>query len=363
MSDPAEAGTDARRPLEVSVIIPTVGRWAVLSATLDYLARQSMPLSAFEVIVVHDGSPTAGERAPSIDPQAREESGGSDERDPSTREDSINQVDSALTVTSVYLPKSGVIAARNAGAERASANILVFLDDDIALAPDALAAMCDAVRQAGDAIVLGALDERPGVDDHVTFDSATTFGSPGECRMADVPFSQCLTGFLGTSRDRFRQLGGFQDPTGGWPSWEDVDFGYRAHVLGIRTVRALDARAVHRDAAQSTFELTRDRWWRASHAAAALFERHPDLSSHVPMYRDKLPIAWREDSRALVARKLARRILSSPPAANLLLGIRRVLIDIHGPRAVVRTIEDWLIRGAMVHGLRAGLRDRARRRA
>lgn len=332
-----------RAPLEISVIIPTFNRPAVLAATLEYLTSQTLPASAFEVIVVHDG---AGEVE------------GSSDRDPQAR---------PFEVATLRIPRAGPAAARNAGAHRASADVLVFLDDDIALAPRALEVLSFAVRSAGSAIVLGALIDRPAPDGDIDL-TLSSLGGPApadssssgqEHSVVEVHFTACLTGCLGITRDHFDSLGGFQDPTGGWPSWDDVDFGYRAHLAGLRVVRAPGARAIHRDSAQGTFEAARDRWWRAAHSAVALFDRHPELQYQLLMFRDKTPILWGTDPAPLIARKIARRALSSRPAAMALSALRRSLRLVGASEKVIRILENWLIRGAMVHGFRAGLRGSA----
>jgi hypothetical protein len=45
-----------------------------------------------------------------------------------------------------------------------------------------------------------------------------------------------------------------------------------------------------------------------------LFQKYPDLLVHIPMFHDKTPINWRQDSLHLIARKFARAIVSSRPA-------------------------------------------------
>lgn len=42
-----------------------------------------------------------------------------------------------------------------------------------------------------------------------------------------------MTGLIAIKKSDFFGLGMFQDPTGGWPNWDDVDFGYRAVKVGF----------------------------------------------------------------------------------------------------------------------------------
>lgn len=325
----------------ISVVIPTVDRPRVLAVTLSHLARQTLPLSAFEVIVVNDGSVerselTKAEQAPINLPP--------------------------LPLITERLPRVGAAAARNAGARRASADVLVFLDDDVALAPYALEAMVEAVPRAGGAIVLGALVDVPAPHGDVVTDWRWPGLSDGLARrpgfegggVDEVPFIACLTGLLGVTSADFWRLGGFQDPTGGWPSWDDVDFGYRAHRAGLRTLRARRAQAIHRDAAQGTYEAARDRWWRAGHSAVRLFERHPELAALLPMFQDKTPIDWQRDDVSLVARKLARRLLSGTPALAALEGVRSLLVALRMPKRWILRYEARLMGMWIAGGHRAG---------
>src|SRR5688500_20389192 len=101
-----------------TVIVPSYQRRALLPLVLAGLAAQTVPLEAFEVIVVLDGS----------------------------TDDSIELL--ADWRRSGRLPKlrwhwqsnQGQAVARNTGAQLAQASVLVFLDDDIVPARDLVAA-------------------------------------------------------------------------------------------------------------------------------------------------------------------------------------------------------------------------------
>jgi glycosyltransferase involved in cell wall biosynthesis len=99
-----------------SIIVPTFNRVAALRSCLESLAQLDYPATAFEVIVVDDGS-----AAP-----AAEATGAFQER---------------LSLTLVEQEHSGAAAARNAGAERAVGRYLAFTDDDCLPARDWLRAL------------------------------------------------------------------------------------------------------------------------------------------------------------------------------------------------------------------------------
>ena len=93
--------------IQLSVIIPTYNRKALLRQALQSLVAQGLPQDAYEVIVVDDGTPE-----------------GVDE------------------VLALHLPyrlallkqqNGGATSARNHGAQHSQGQVLVFLDDDIAI--------------------------------------------------------------------------------------------------------------------------------------------------------------------------------------------------------------------------------------
>lgn len=110
-----------RRPQEprVSVVIPTTERLALLDQTLESVVSQDVD---FEIVVVSDGGMNLGPflEARSLGDRLR----------------------------FVHLTKkTGVAAARNAGARVARAEILCFLDDDDLLGPQQLSRLCEAIEQ------------------------------------------------------------------------------------------------------------------------------------------------------------------------------------------------------------------------
>ncbi|WP_105975845.1 bifunctional glycosyltransferase/CDP-glycerol:glycerophosphate glycerophosphotransferase [Streptomyces geranii] len=112
-----------------SVIVPAYKVQAYLQECLDSVLGQSYP--DLEVIAVDDHSPDSCGAL--IDEYAARDA----------------------RVRPVHLPENaGVGGARNAGIERASGDYLVFLDGDDTLAPDALRAVADRIKEAGDADVV-----------------------------------------------------------------------------------------------------------------------------------------------------------------------------------------------------------------
>jgi GT2 family glycosyltransferase len=258
-------------------------------------------------------------------------------------------------VTVVRQPNAGVTAARNNGAARARGRLLVFVDDDVELLPDAVEALVEAHARWPRAVVVGLIASPPPENAFQRLDVA---GQPagGEADV-EIRFNECFTGVLSIGREEFFSLGRFRDPTGEWPSWDDIDFGFRARESGFRLVRCVRARGIHHDEWATSLEQMSRRWRAASRSAVRLFQLHPGLQHSFPMYRDKLPVRWGEDSLSLTLRKLLRSLVSSrlvlTPLARLAGASSR-----HGwaPR-LTRSLCGCVVGGNQWRGLRDGLSE------
>ena len=83
----------------------TYNRLDRLKRVLDGLEKQTYSLTDFEVVVVSDGSPD-----------------GTD--------DYLRTLETPLRLTAVFQPNQGVAVARNHGLERATGELVLFVDDD-----------------------------------------------------------------------------------------------------------------------------------------------------------------------------------------------------------------------------------------
>src|SRR5262245_11478497 len=199
----------------VSVIIPTYNRKDSLLRTLDSLRQQTFPTNQLEVIVVDDGST---DDTPTIASQHY-----------------------SFSFRYVRQKNQGATVARNYGATISQAQILVFIDDDVVISPPTLAALVEVFYQETKVLVTGTLIRCSKVNSSVYSEIMLTALSRFQTARDDIDlyFIDCNTELLGCKRSDFFDLGMFQDPTGGygWPNWDDVDFGYRAHLNGFRLLQ------------------------------------------------------------------------------------------------------------------------------
>ncbi len=243
---------------EISVVVPTYRRPALLERCLRSLAEQTVDGDQFEIVVVDDGSG-----------------------------DVTGQVLSAWSarlpnVKTRELPTNrGPAAARNRGVAESSAPVLLFLDDDVVAPPtlvtEHLALHARANPKLG---VLGRVDWHP--DLRVTpfmrwLDrSGLQFGFESLSEgLVDPPFSAFYTANLSMRRELFDEAGGF-DERFPYPAYEDMELGWRLYPLGFRLEYRPAALAYHaREIDLATF---RSRTERVAESAALLRRVHPDLT-------------------------------------------------------------------------------------
>lgn len=123
----------------ISVVVPTYQRCARLHAVLESLASQDFD-EPYEVIVVSDGS-----------------TDGTDEY--------LAGGDVPLAIHAIFQPNGGPAVARNAGVDKARADLVLFLDDDVVAEPSLLRRHVEAHRRLGDAaVVIGPMLDPEGYE-------------------------------------------------------------------------------------------------------------------------------------------------------------------------------------------------------
>lgn len=337
---------EANQPTSVGVIIPTYNRRDSLLSTLDSLGQQTLPQEQIEVIVVDDGSTDGTEH---LDWRAF-----------------------PFHVQYCRQENVGATKARNTGAAHCSADILTFMDDDIVATPDMLKYLVQPVSDSEKTITLATLVpafEGAASPFAIAYSSGAVFPKdvdPIPTSRASgcfVHFSKCKTGVLCINRKDFVALDMFQDPTGGWPNWDDVDFGYRAHLKGFRLWRSYQAIAYHHDHALKSLELNCRRQEQASQSATHFFTRYPELTQHFPAYHHKRPLSFSTDSLAILMRKALRSILSVPPLVTAMQHMTHILEEYNSDSRLLILLYRWIIGAYIYRGYRRGLRELSQAKA
>lgn len=267
----------------VSIVIPTHNRRASVERTLRALAGQTYPLRAIEVIVVADGCSDGTPR--------------------------VAGIDRPIAVRVIEQPKQGAAAARNRGAAAASADLLIFLDDDVEAWPELVAAHVRAHGSGGEpSVAIGYLPpELQGRRDFFAIMLRAWWEAMFE-RMREpghrFVYSDLLSGNFSVGRALFTQVGGFDESL---RCHEDYELGLRLIAAGARLRFSGDAAGWHHEytTVDRAFQRKRDE----GRADVTLARRYPELTS-------ALPLSAEYRTRAARARALRRLALTSPAAGD-----------------------------------------------
>jgi glycosyltransferase involved in cell wall biosynthesis len=220
----------ASRRLRLSVVIPVRDGARALDEVLSSLERQTADCGEFEVIVVDDGS---------AEPAAR-----------------VVEKHQQIDATCVRLKVGrGRAAARNAGAERATAARVLFLDGDSWALPSLVRRHLDfGARDKGRTTLLGrrlelgwdrlrrvmedgqigeqAGEALPTHEDDLRYAYAHDVDIV-DLRVHRAPWMCAYTHNMSVDRELFRSLGGFDESFVTW-GHEDIELGYRLFLAHDR---------------------------------------------------------------------------------------------------------------------------------
>jgi len=157
----------------------------------------------------------------------------------------LEHSDERLEVDIVGEPAgAGPATARNRGAARASGAIVAFVDADVAVHPDALRRLREALEaDHGLDAAFGAYDQRPVEQALVSrfrnlLHHHVHVSCPG-------PATTFWAGLGAIRRDAFESAGGFDEGRYARPSIEDVELGMRLSAAGARIELVPGARGTH----------------------------------------------------------------------------------------------------------------------
>jgi glycosyltransferase involved in cell wall biosynthesis len=213
--------------LSISVVIATYKRCEVIPITLRHLARQTLPPSQFEVILVDDGS-----------------------------SDNTEAVARNLMGTMPYRlryirhPNHGIGYTQNQGILAAHAPIVALIADDIFYTPEALETIIWAHNQHPEesVAVLGKVAQSSEIAGRSIF---LKHWDPFKFRviedLTELPYYYFWACNISCKRD-FLWENGLFDESMGWAgpaAHEDVELGYRLGLKGLRIIYEKKALAYH----------------------------------------------------------------------------------------------------------------------
>ncbi|TPW17195.1 MAG: glycosyltransferase [bacterium] len=261
-----------------SLIIPTHGKLSLLRRTLASLEQQSADTPPFEVIVIDDASPDDTPRF-------------------------LSAYGGSLALRTVRQgTNQGRAAARNAGLRLATADLVIFLDDDMEVAPgfvrahvqyhrsaDARARADPAAPVAGATVAIGNVTNAPEVTDSPIIRYMSTRGAQKVRDGGALPWRYFSTNNSSVRRSDLEAVGNFDEEFKTY-GFEDLELGYRLHRHGLQFgfVPAAESSHIHYhelDDVLNKKELS-------GRSSLDLFIRkHPEAWRDIPMSRWDRPAA------------------------------------------------------------------------
>jgi serine acetyltransferase/GT2 family glycosyltransferase len=290
-----------------SVVVATYNRLSAVRRLLEQLDRQTLAAGSYEVIVVDDGS--AVDVRPHVSPH-----------------------DYSFPLRVERQANAGPAAARQRGADSASGEILVFVDDDMEVPPQFLEAHLASHASKEKLVVIGCLRagrpfrQAPLVERYRLGISERLLKEV-EAGRVEIAGKHVYTGNLSLAAHLFREVGGF-DPD--LRFLEDVDFGIRLQDAGARFVLSDQAWS-----AQSRDPMSSEQWFaRSLHDGAyqsRVARKHPGMPDASPWHFIDLanpfsrPLLTLSAVAPAPAAVLARSAFATASLANAL-GFERVAI-------------------------------------
>lgn len=236
--------------MKISVITPTHNKVALLRRTLASLAAQDMAPSGFEVIVIDDGC--------------------SDDT-PAFLAGYAGPV--ALRVVR-NVANRGRSAARNAGLKVATGELVVFLDDDMEVAPGFLAAHL-AFHATPGRLGVGNVVNAPEVTDSPIVRYMSTRGAQKILARGPLPWKYFSSNNSSVRMADLKRVGFFDEEFVTY-GFEDLELGYRLHFdAGLTPGFVAGARSLHIHY-HDLEDVLRKKYLSGRSSLAIMFRKHPE---------------------------------------------------------------------------------------
>jgi GT2 family glycosyltransferase len=321
--------------MKLSVIIPTHERASRLRNTLAALGAQSLPREAFEVIVVDDGSSE-------------------------TTRAELRRLAAPVPFTLIEKPQGGLASARNAGAERATGDVLLFLDDDVVPGPDTLREhLASHGESARPVAVVGSLPYPP----HVRLDCFLwylersghydLYRNPRKYPEGRPPLPP-LNGNSSIRRSVFVAAGRYDESFRQYGS-EDLELGHRLAEAGVRFVYNPRAVGYHdhvKDFPRFCLDMER-----AGESLIGIYRKHPAIraAKKIDVVEDRLRDLPRD-------KRMMKLVLELTEAAPGLLAPARLVLRLGGRWLALRHLLFPLYRWVAYYHYAVGMRRGLARR-
>jgi GT2 family glycosyltransferase len=343
MAESSNCTRSAEGPL-VSVVIPTFGRPERVSALIELLQAQEIPVFRVEIIVVDDGSPEP------IGPSLAA-------RFPAP----------AIPLRCLRKENSGPGIARNYGVEHSHGDIIIFLDDDMWISRDFLKTHVEVQSAFKPCVVYSEFEYR--VEGSLESFRQWYEGKAAEWIRArraamtlvsgsvfSVPSPMVTSANLSVRREDFKAVGGF-DTSYQHASCEDQDFGIRLGLRGVRALVSTASKVVHIEMHNTLPKVCRRQFLGAKETVR--FVRRLGIEEGPEQPAIAASCGWivlGRDSFGLVSKKLAKQIVASRLLKPLVFGSVKLLEKVAPCSRLLRRTYDLVLGSYIQAGWREGLR-------
>lgn len=288
---------------QITVVIPTYNRVEQLSRVIDHLLASDVEgFSLVEIIVVDDGS--------AVSPESMIAS---------------KSVAAPFTLRCERQENAGPAKARNNGYRRASADTVLFIDDDILVSPGLLTQHVEAHDQYPGSVIIGPC---PCVQPDVPIPSSRYIRSLEHAALADIPakgfaeVNTVVSGNLSIERRMFFDDNGMYDDNLNSPTAEEFDV---IAKLRRRRIPVYLGKELVADHLQPTgIEATCLREYKHAVGIGELAVKAPHLADELDEIKNFLAVNGEGssgDPAALRAKKAVKRVLSGSGSRHFGLGI------------------------------------------
>ena len=270
-----------RKEALISIVIPSKDQPEILEKCLKAIPGAALRLP-YEIILVDNGSREANRKA--VERMTEQFSRAEDAGD-------------CVGIRYIYQPMEFHFSKMcNLGAEAASGELLLFLNDDVEFCGEgSICKMAElAIRDYTGAVGMklyypgsvrlqhaGITNLPMGPVHKLQFledDRSYYFGANRGLKNTLAVTAACLM----VSKDKFEEVGGFSEALR--VAFNDVDFCYALYEKGYYNVCRNDCYAYHHESLSRGDDESTEKWKRLQEERAVLYERHPGLEGVDPYY-------------------------------------------------------------------------------
>jgi GT2 family glycosyltransferase len=169
---------------------------------------------------------------------------------------------------------------------------------------------------------------------------------------ASPSFQVALSCNMSIRKDSFLELGKFDERL---RAYEDLDLAYRAEKANWELILSSEAIGYHNH--PMSFLDYCNHSMKYQYWAALFLNKHPELRGQIEHLKDKEPISWADDPPVLIAKKIARMLLATPPVLQFLMAVSRLVERMNLANGLARSIYWKVIGGFQYRGFRKGIKE------